>query len=79
MSWITPVELVGEHVILKPLNLAQVDSLAEAVCDGNSIIFGIPVCQDLNKWLLKLKDVSVCKILVLCCHFILKTEKQVGR
>ena len=26
---------------------------------GNSIIFGIPVCQDLNKWLLKLKDVSV--------------------
>lgn len=34
MSWITPVELVGEHVILKPLDLTQAESLAEAVCDG---------------------------------------------
>ena len=34
MSWIKPVELVGEHVILKPLDLNQAESLAEAVCDG---------------------------------------------
>ena len=34
MSFTTPVELVGEHVILKPLDLTQAESLAEAVCDG---------------------------------------------
>ena len=49
MSLTTPVELLGEHVILKPLDVTQAEALKEAVCDGNSIIFGIPVCQDLNR------------------------------
>ncbi|WP_335974488.1 GNAT family protein [Acinetobacter calcoaceticus] len=34
MPWIKPVELMGEHVILKPLDLTHVDSLIEAVRDG---------------------------------------------
>lgn len=34
MSLTIPVELVGEHVILKPLDVNQAESLAEAVCDG---------------------------------------------
>jgi len=34
MSWTNPVELIGEHVVLKPLNLAQEKALSEAVCDG---------------------------------------------
>lgn len=34
MSLTTPVELVGEHVILKPLDVTQAEALKEAVCDG---------------------------------------------
>lgn len=34
MSLTTPVELLGEHVILKPLDVTQAEVLKEAVCDG---------------------------------------------
>lgn len=34
MQYNTALELVGEHVILKPLALAQTEQLIEAVCDG---------------------------------------------
>lgn len=34
MQYNTAVELVGEHVILKPLTLAQTEQLIEAVSDG---------------------------------------------
>ncbi|HHY2117565.1 GNAT family protein [Acinetobacter baumannii] len=34
MSLTTPVELLGEHVILKPLDVTQAEALKEAVCDG---------------------------------------------
>lgn len=34
MPWIKPVELVGEQVILRPLDLTQVEALVDAVRDG---------------------------------------------
>ncbi|MFT4021214.1 MAG: GNAT family protein [Acinetobacter sp.] len=34
MAWINPVTLVGEYIILKPLDLNQAESLIEAVKDG---------------------------------------------
>ncbi len=49
MSLTTPVELVGEHVILKPLDVTQAERSKRPFAMGNSIIFGIPVCQDLNR------------------------------
>ncbi len=48
MSLTTSVELVGEHVILKPLDVTQAEALKRPFVMGNSIIFCIPVCQDLN-------------------------------
>lgn len=34
MQWTTALELVGQHIILKPLQLTQTEQLIDAVCDG---------------------------------------------
>lgn len=76
MAWITPVELVGEHVILKPLDVTQAESLAEAVCDGELYNLWYTRVSRPEQMTAEIERRLGLQNLVLCCLFILKTEKQ---
>ena len=74
MSLTTPVELLGEHVILKPLDVTQAEALKEAVCDGelyNLWYTRVPRPEQMTAEIERRLDLQNP---ALCCHFILKTE-----
>ncbi len=76
MSLTTPVELLGEHVILKPLDVTQAEVLKEAVCDGelyNLWYTRVPRPEQMTAEIERRLDLQKSGSML---PFILKTEKQ---
>ena len=76
MSLTTPVELLGEHVILKPLDVTQAEVLKEAVCDGelyNLWYTRVPRPEQMTAEIERRLDLQKSGSML---PFILKTEKR---
>lgn len=74
--WIKPIELIGEHVVLKPLAAHHCEPLQEAVVDGELWSLWYTKIQHQIKWRQRLRGGLPCKRVAECCLFILKHAQQ---